>query len=135
LQRQYGDKFSFAMLGERGAEEVSLFFQGIDFGIAMTPWALIGKSGTTAAMLDHGVPVIVSRSDDDYGVDATGSAPPLLYRMDSDLPRWLMHAPRLTPRSRLPEVAAQFIADMESTNAPRASLTAADTSARWRSPA
>jgi hypothetical protein len=134
LQRQYGDQFSFAMLGERSAYEVSQFFQSIDFGIAMTPWPLIGKSAATAAMLDHGVPVIVSRIDSDYGVAATEPSSPLLYRMDSDLPRWLLIARRQPPRSRLPDMAAQFIADVASAvQSGGLSLTGADTIARYRS--
>jgi hypothetical protein len=113
LQQRYGDRFSFAMLGERAAEEVSLFFHSIDFGIALTPWQLIGKSGATAAMLDHGLPVIVSRDDSDYGVAASDSPSPLLYRMDADTPRWLLNVRRQPPRNRLPDLARQFVTEFE----------------------
>ena len=33
------------------------------FGLATTPWALIGKSGTAAAMREAGLPVLVTRDD------------------------------------------------------------------------
>jgi hypothetical protein len=134
LQRQYGDQFSFAMLGERSAREVSQFFQSIDFGIAMTPWPLIGKSAATAAMLDHGVPVVVSRADCDYGVTSMEPGSPLLYRMDPELPGWLLNARHQPPRSRLPDMAVQFIADVApAVQALRPPLIAADTTERCRS--
>lgn len=50
-------------LGELPPPAVSRFLQGLDFGIAATPWELIAKSGSVAAMLDHGLPVLVPRND------------------------------------------------------------------------
>lgn len=49
--------------GELPADEVSRIFQAADFGLAPHPWALIGKSGAAAALLDHGLPVLVPRDD------------------------------------------------------------------------
>lgn len=37
--------------------------QGCDLGLATTPWALVEKSGTVAAFLSLGLPVVVSRTD------------------------------------------------------------------------
>lgn len=37
--------------------------QGSDLGLATTPWALVEKSGTVAAFLSLGLPVVVSRTD------------------------------------------------------------------------
>jgi hypothetical protein len=113
LERRYGNRFSFAVIGERSLEDISVFLQSIDFGIALTPWQLIAKSGATAAMLDHGVPVIVSRDDVNYGVDTPEMATPLLYRMDSELPLRLLNARRQSPRNRMPELAERFIADID----------------------
>ena len=50
-------------LGERSLDEISRFFSYLDFGVSTTPLALIGKSSCVAAMLDHGLPVIVNRDD------------------------------------------------------------------------
>jgi hypothetical protein len=50
-------------LGRRSDLTISHVLQLADFGIATTPWQLIGKSGSVAAMLDHGLPVIVTRDD------------------------------------------------------------------------
>jgi hypothetical protein len=114
LQHRYGHRFLFATLDERSISEISWFLQGIDVGIATTPWQLIGKSGTAATMLEHGLPVIVSRDDVDYGLGALEPDSPLLRRMDAELPQWLPLLRRAPPRHRLMEVAAQFIADLRS---------------------
>jgi len=59
LRRRASDRADFLEFGERDAAEISAIFQGLDFGVATTPWPLIGKSGTAAAMLEHGLPVLV----------------------------------------------------------------------------
>ncbi len=113
MQARYADRFFFAALGERSAAEVSAFLRSIDFGIATTPWQLIGKSGTVAAMLDHGLPVIVSRDDVRYTVYVEGERQPLLHKMDAQLPSWLLNiAKRLPPKERLIDVAERFLADL-----------------------
>ena len=56
-------RFRFVLLGPQPPETISCLLQAVDFGISTTPWALFGKSGTGAAMLDHGLPVIVTRDD------------------------------------------------------------------------
>jgi len=113
IRARYGKPFSIVSLGERTVEELSTFLQSVDFGIATTPWQLIGKSGSAAAMLDHGLPVIVTRDDQDFGFPAASSSiHPLLYRLDSELPRWLASVRRQPARSRLPEIASQFLQDL-----------------------
>ena len=114
LQSRYGRRFSFARLGERSQAEVSRFLQSIDFGIATSPWQLIGKSASTAAMLDHGLPVIVSRDDVDIGVRELEAHDPLLRRMSETLPQWLEQVRRRPPRDRLASLAARFITDIDS---------------------
>ena len=63
LRSHTAGRVDFLELGERPAEEISALLQGVDFGVATTPWPLIGKSGTAAAMLEHGLPVLVTRED------------------------------------------------------------------------
>jgi hypothetical protein len=118
MQRRYGERFFLAALGERDANEVSVFLQSVDFGVALTPWQLIGKSGATAAMLDHGVPIVVSGEDVDYGLESLAPASTLLYRLDANFPRWLHSAKGQPPRSRLSDMAAQFVADVEASTSP-----------------
>jgi hypothetical protein len=49
--------------GELPPAAISRLLQVADFGIATHPEALVGKSGAVAAMLDHGLPVLLSRDD------------------------------------------------------------------------
>lgn len=114
LPRRYG--FELCALGERCPEEVSAFLQGIDFGIATTPWQLVGKSGTAAAMLEHGLPVIVSRDDVRLRTSAnpTTGTDPLLYKMDAQLPHWLLHAKKRAPApNNLATLANRFVHDLK----------------------
>jgi hypothetical protein len=73
LRRRTAGRVRFLELGELPASEVSAVLQGLDFGIATAPWSLIGKSGTAAAMLQHGLPILVPREGDSL---RGGSMPP-----------------------------------------------------------
>lgn len=61
LVREYAGKIRFAQLGPMEPREISHTMQALDFGIATTPYAILGKSGTVAAMREHGLPIIVSQ--------------------------------------------------------------------------
>lgn len=50
-------------LGEQAPEQLSALMQYADFGVGVHPLALAGKSGVIAAMLDHGLPVLMPRDD------------------------------------------------------------------------
>ena len=120
MQARYGGRFRFVRLGERSPAEVSMFLQTIDFGIATSPWQLIGKSASTAAMLDHGLPVIVPRDDVDLGaVGALVDHDPLLERMTPTLPQWLLQVRRRQPRESLSALSARFTADIDMQSALR----------------
>lgn len=115
LTREYAGQMDFLQLGEQSPETISQFFHEIDFGIATTPYALIGKSATATAMLEHGLPVIVNRDDVRFataaGRDEVSNS--LLLRMTDELPSRLARSSRLPARSRLPEVTRQFLSDLE----------------------
>jgi hypothetical protein len=53
--------FFFQKHGELAPPEISHALQSADFGIAVSPLHLLGKSGAVAAMREHGLPVIVNR--------------------------------------------------------------------------
>ncbi|MGB5135684.1 MAG: glycosyltransferase [Prochlorococcaceae cyanobacterium] len=53
--------FEFSRLGLLPAERVSEQLQLADFGICVAPSVLVDKSSAVAAMLAHGLPVIISR--------------------------------------------------------------------------
>lgn len=111
LQRQYQDAFEFQKLGELSPQDVADVFAAADFGIATTPWGIIGKSGSVAAMLESGLPVVVNRND----VPITDTEAPvhdsLLILMDDHLPEKIRSAKRQSPRLRLPNIAKQFFED------------------------
>ncbi len=111
----HGETCRFVRLGERPAEAISGLINGSDFGVSTSPLCLIGKSGTVAAMLEHGLPVIVNRDHPLRGI------PPLepsegidrYVQLDDRFESRLTEAlarPR-TRLSRLPGVARQFLGD------------------------
>lgn len=59
LQNAYGDRLSTVVLGEQPPKRIADFFSILRFGLSTNGWGLNAKSGTVAAMLDHGVPVVV----------------------------------------------------------------------------
>ena len=50
--------FVISQLGEHPSKAISKEFQNCDLGVSTTPYDIIGKSGVTAAMLEHGLPVL-----------------------------------------------------------------------------
>jgi hypothetical protein len=115
LAREQAGRIAFARLGERSGEQISQFFNSIDFGIATSPLALIGKSGSAVAMLEHDLPVIVNREEIQFpGFDPAGllAAEPNLIRLDDHLERRLAEARPRRPHRRLPDVAGRMLGDL-----------------------
>jgi hypothetical protein len=114
MAAEYGETVPMLRLGEQTAARLSQLFNTVDFGVATTPLALIGKSATVAAMFDHGLPVVVNRDDcrwpSSTALDAREAA--LVIPMVRDLAARLRNARRLPAVWRLPRVAAQWMADM-----------------------
>jgi hypothetical protein len=111
LERDYASTFNFVRLGPQPAPIVSAVMQKADFGIAASPWSVIGKSGAAAVMLDHGLPVIVTR--DDFQPRVTASLPPTtdpLVHRDGDALEAELAAglPKRAPHERAPEIAAAW---------------------------
>lgn len=120
--RQQG--IGVAETGELAEANVSHLLQAADLGIAPHPWALIGKSGAAAAMLDHGLPVLVPRDDwrlrGAAAATASAAPDPLLTRLtglnDSRTDAWL--ASRRAPAAALPRVTDAFWDALERTAHP-----------------
>jgi len=96
------------------ATTLSHLLRAADFGLAPHPWALIGKSGAAAAMLDHGLPVLVPRDEWRLRGGAgpgTADGDPLLVRLAgldaAATDRWL--ARRHEPRPALPRITDAFL--------------------------
>ncbi len=117
LKADYKGQLEAVVVGEKEPVELSRLLQTLDFGIATHPWALIGKSGAVAAMLDHGLPVIVPR--DDWALRVRPIVVPAIDRLMvklSEMPAELMAgriARKRAPSARLPEVASAFIEGLE----------------------
>jgi hypothetical protein len=111
MAAMHGARVPMLQLGEQPASRISELFNTADFGIATTPFALIGKSATVAAMLDHGLPVVVNRDDCRWPAPETDDAreAALLMRMGSDLPARLRQARRLPPSWRLRDVSSRWL--------------------------
>jgi len=101
-------------LGEQPAQRISELLNTVEFGIATTPLALVGKSATVAAMFDHGVPVVVNRDDCRWTAPQTADdrEAALVIRMDDDFAAHLRDARRLPAAWRLPGVAAQWLGEL-----------------------
>jgi glycosyltransferase involved in cell wall biosynthesis len=115
LQHTYPD-ISLPVLGEQPAEVVSIVMQSADFGIAASPWDLIGKSGSATAMIEHGLPVIVTREDrqSSFAIPEP-STDPLFHSFSRNLEQELIDGLRKgTARSRRNDIAAKFCTLLES---------------------
>ena len=83
----------FVAIGPRSALELSQFFNSIDFGITPHPIYLLGKSGTVAAMLEHGLPLIATWGDIAPELPAISPpSEPLIWRDDGTLSERLQTA-------------------------------------------
>jgi len=114
LSGRYQPEIEFCRLGEQSLENISRFLSSVDFGVATTPLSLIGKSSCTAAMLDHGLPVIVNRNDIHFrGIPQIAPISELLIPVDEMFLERLTAARRQTPKPLLPEVAKRFLSDLD----------------------
>jgi len=113
MRRESGPEITFVKCGEQTCEEISTLLQIADFGVAVTPWELMGKSGSAAAMLDHGLPILFTRDDPSVGVLPKGRPlpDPLFYRCDATLEeKLIVGLQRRAPTPRVREICAGFIA-------------------------
>jgi len=106
LRSTLAGKVPLHSLGELPPRELSEVLRGLDMGLATTPWALAGKSSTIAAMLEHGVPVVITRNDYLLRGQSTPEpdSHPLLLRYVDDLPDVVLQPddPRRTPGTGTP---------------------------------
>ena len=111
--QHYEAEIRFQRFGEQSFENISQFFLSLDFGVATTPLSLIGKSSTVAAMLDHGLPVIVSRNDVHFlGIPEEDLASERLVSVDESFLERVRAIKRLDPEPSLPRIAKQFLDDL-----------------------
>lgn len=97
------------VLGSQTADRISAILQHLDLGIATTPPSALGKSGTFAAMREHGLPVVAC-APDFFPVqgNARGSFPPTRQSIEEAI-----SMPRVKDPNALAKVARQFAGDLE----------------------
>jgi hypothetical protein len=66
LAQRFSGLALWVALGKLDPVRVSSYLQQLDLGIANTPLAVIGKSGSAAAMLEHGVPVVTAKPAENF---------------------------------------------------------------------
>ena len=115
MQIKYGHAIDFVALGECTAAQISSLMHAADFGVAATPWYLLGKSSTAATMLDHGLPVIVTSFDYQPPIVRSRPDDPLLHRADETLKARLWAGlPRRPAHNGIVAVAETLLAKMGS---------------------
>jgi hypothetical protein len=97
------------VLGPQSPEKISAILQHIDVGLATTPLSIAGKSGTVAAMRDHGVPVFFGAPDP---FDAK-KYPPGCFPATCEALGRALAMERPVPRESVPDVCRQFLADLK----------------------
>jgi hypothetical protein len=110
LQSHEDDSWRFLNLGPQPVGEISRGLLAADFGVSSVPPENVFKSGTTAAMLEHGLPVIVTRQLALY----PHCPPEKLLRGMGNIVRDfnLENAKKSRAGSFLPMVADQFVEDL-----------------------
>ena len=88
LARKFDVAVTFIALGEVSAELVSGLLQEADLGLPASDWLLLGKSGVAAAMVAHGLPMLVVRHSQSFR-DLPGLSvmhAPAVFRFDAAAP-------------------------------------------------
>lgn len=105
--------FVFHNLGQLSASDISYQLQIADFGVTTTPSHLIEKSGTVAAMLAHGLPVIIPRVSNklpDFNTSLASTNSYILFHEGQELE--LDPRKRPAPVDHLKSTTKQFIASL-----------------------
>jgi hypothetical protein len=102
------------ILGEQEPARISEVLLGATLGIATTPAVLLGKSGTAAAMQEHGLPVLcVAHAWQPRGITITESTPGIAVYQEGNFGIYLTKQDSL-PIKRLPLIARQLANDLAS---------------------
>ncbi|MEJ8800536.1 hypothetical protein [Pontibacter sp. H249] len=101
------------VLGEQSTEQISRIFQGATIGISTTPLVLVEKSGSVAAMLEHGLPVLCVRQPTSfsYNINDIPLAGVLQY-VPGNFEACICSSTRLEMKSLLGGVAEKFSGDL-----------------------
>ncbi len=112
LRRDEGDSWRLLELGPQPEEVVSQWLMAADVGVATVPLEYVFKSGTAIAMIEHGLPVIVTRPSFCYSHTPAEVLSVGMKNVQSDFN--LDRVKKSKPESLLPVVASQFLNDLTS---------------------
>ena len=113
-ETRYGNRFQFLRVGEQSRETISQWLQHLDFGVTTSPVSLVEKSGTVAAMREHGLPVIVTRTAKLFAFEEEPSSGDGLIVFGKRFREQLLGVSRKNPAAGLSRIAKQFIRTLES---------------------
>jgi hypothetical protein len=89
---------------------VSQHLNLLSFALAVSPWQMAGKSGTVAALLEHGVPVLVSWGERSKASGVPDDRAALLHPPGSAIGPLLARPPGSGPfRPLAPSIAAKLL--------------------------
>jgi glycogen(starch) synthase len=111
LQKREGAGWRFLHLGRQPEEDISQCLLMADFGVSAVPPEHLFKSGTAAAMIEHGLQVIATRPVFRYPHCPPEALSVGMRNVVGDLD--LEASKKLKPDSLLPAVAGQFIGDLQ----------------------
>jgi len=117
-QRHWTDEWNAAgltvlQLGEQQPEKVAELLAEAEFGIFTTPLAVAGKSGSVAAMREHGVNLLcASRKWEARGIKDGGNPYHLWQYEEGNLKAFFESKADFSCLPTLPKVTKQFISDL-----------------------
>jgi hypothetical protein len=100
-------EITFIRHGEASPQSISGLLQCLDFGIATSPMHIIEKSGTAKAMLEHGLPVVVTRLGEADCEDTPTDTQ--IFPFNADFSQLYMKLEKTAPQSGLELTTQQFI--------------------------
>ena len=127
IKSKYAGDWLFHSFGELDEDEISQYLLALDYGLTSTPWDLVGKSGTIAAMVEHGLPVIVNieGGTPDAPLIIQDQFKPLIVKSDEKLLQHLNQPLKQKEiRNNLAQVAEKFLNQLHSTARPAQSRIA-----------
>jgi hypothetical protein len=102
--------FRVCALGAKPEEEISQCLFAGDFGVSTVPPEYLFKSGTAAAMIEHGLPVVTTRPSYRYPQCPPQVAHEIMPHTQRNLGMEMPSRPK--PGSLLPQIARRFVEDL-----------------------
>jgi hypothetical protein len=114
-RRAYGQRFGLIDIGPATPLRISQFLNSLDLGVTTTALAQFGKSGTAAAFIEHGLPILIAVETPRFRhwrESMVEEYPANCLRITPDLADRLTTARRLPPRGLLAPLATRLAADL-----------------------